>query len=269
MGNVVTPSGQRLHVEEAGRGPPVLLLHGWAMSSSILAPLGARLGAGRRVIRYDLRGHGASPRGSGAALDDHAADLAGLMEALALDRAVVIAWSLGAQVLLRAFPSVRRRLAGAVLVAATPRFTATDGWTHGLPARQVDVLAQRFRRDPARTRARFLADLFAPAEREALGQERLARLDASMPLPDGDAAAAGLDQLATADLRPELAAVDLPVLFLHGEADPICPVGAARASAEAIGGARICIFAGAGHAPFVTRLDETVAAIQSFAERLA
>jgi pimeloyl-[acyl-carrier protein] methyl ester esterase len=268
MRSVVTPSGQRLHVEEAGRGAPVLLLHGWAMSSAILAALGARLGAGRRVIRYDLRGHGASPRGAGAALDDHAADLAGLLEALALDGALLVAWSLGAQVLLRAFPSIRRRVAGAALVAATPRFTATDGWSHGLPARQVEVLAQRFRRDPARTRGRFLADLFAPAERDALGPARLAALDASMPLPDGDAAAAGLDQLATADLRSELAAIDRPVLFLHGGADPICPAGASRAAAAAVPGARVAILDGAGHAPFVTREDETVAAIQSFAEAL-
>ena len=154
MGDLVTPTGQRLHVEDEGHGDPVLFLHGWAMSGAILAPLAARVGGGRRAIRYDLRGHGRSAPAPSATLDDHAADLAALVERLDLRDATVVAWSLGAQVLLRAFPSVRARLAGAVLIGATPRFTIAADWPHGLPARQIDVLAQRFRRDPARPRAR-------------------------------------------------------------------------------------------------------------------
>lgn len=268
MAELVTPSGQRLHVEDRGTGRPVLLLHGWAMAGGLLAPLAERLSARRRTIRYDLRGHGASAPAASATLDDHAGDLAEAMEALSLDGALVVAWSLGAQVLLRALADVGRRVAGAVLVGATPRFTVGDGWTEGLPARQVEVLAQRFRRDPARTRARFLADLLAPAEREALGTARLAALDAATPLPDLAAALAGLDILATTDLRPGLATLDRPVLLLHGDADPICPVGAARAMAAAIPGASLSIVAGAGHAPFLTRAEELAAAILAFDEGL-
>jgi pimeloyl-[acyl-carrier protein] methyl ester esterase len=133
----------------------------------------------------------------------------------------------------------------------------------------VEVLAQRFRRDPARTRARFLADLLSPAERASIGPERLTQLDAAMPLPDVAAALAGLEILATADLRPGLPAIDLPVLLLHGEADPICPADASRAMAAAIPGARLALVAGAGHAPFLTREDEVAASILAFAERLA
>ena len=266
MGDLVTPTGQRLHVEDEGRGVPVLFLHGWAMSGAILAPLAARLGAGRRTIRYDLRGHGGSDPAPSATLGDHAADPAALAEGLDLRDAIVVAWSLGAQVLLQALPAIRGRLRGAALVAATPRFTAADGWPHGLPARQVEVLAQRFRRDPARTRARFLADLLAPVEREALGPERLAALDGAMALPDPGAALAGLDILAATDLRPRLPAVDLPVLLLHGDADPICPIGASRALADDIPGARLQAIAGAGHAPFLTREDEVASALAAFLE---
>ncbi|HSM94134.1 MAG TPA: alpha/beta fold hydrolase [Anaeromyxobacteraceae bacterium] len=265
MGSVITPSGQRLRFEEDGQGPPLLMLHGWAMASAAMAPLAKRLAAGHRVIRYDLRGHGGSAAAPTATVDDHAADLVALAAAIPIERGLVVAWSLGVQVLLRALPSLGRRVAGAVLVAGTPRFTCADDWPHGLPARQVDVLAARFRRDPARTRGRFLADLLTPGEREAFGSDRLAALDAAMPLPDEGAALAGLDQLATADLRGELAAVDLPVLLLHGEADPICPAGASRAAAAAIPGARLSLLQGAGHAPFLTREEETVAAILAFA----
>jgi pimeloyl-ACP methyl ester esterase len=269
MADIVTPSGQRLHAEDEGRGPPVLLVHGWAMASAALGPLASRLGAGRRTVRYDLRGHGASAPASSATLDDHAADLADLMEQLALDGALVVAWSLGAQVLIRALPAARGRIRAAVLVGATPRFTTGDGWSHGLPARTVEQLALRFRREPARTRSRFLADLLAPAERELLGPSRLAAIDAVMPLPDTAAALAGLEVLATADLRPELGAVGIPILVLHGDADPICMPGASLALAEAIPGARRVLLAGAGHAPFLTREEEVAGAVLDFAREIA
>lgn len=265
MGDVVTPSGQRLHVEQEGAGPPVLFLHGWAMASAALAPLSARIGNGWRRVRYDLRGHGGSPPAPTSTIDDHASDLAGLMEVLGLEDTCVVAWSLGAQVLLHALPSVRRRVRAAVLVGATPRFTACDGWDHGLPARQVDVLAQRFRRDPARTRARFLADLLAPAEREALGDPALSALDAAMAPPDPATALEGLRILAETDLRPRLPGIDLPLLLVHGEADPICPAGASRAMAAAIPGARLALLPGVGHAPFLSREAEVATAIATVA----
>jgi pimeloyl-[acyl-carrier protein] methyl ester esterase len=267
MADVVTGSGQRLHVEEQGDGPPVLLIHGWAMSSAALQPLSSRLADGRRTLRYDLRGHGRSPAAGSATLADHAADLAGLLEALALEEVWVVAWSLGAQVLLRSLPAARPRLRGAVLIGATPRFTLGDGWSHGLPARQVEVLAQRFRRDPARTRARFLGDMLAPPERDRLGAEGLAAIDAAMPLPEAGAALAGLEILATADLRAELPAVDLPVLLLHGAADPICVPDASLAMADAIPGARRIALPDTGHAPFLTRGEEVAGAILDFAGR--
>ncbi len=269
MADVVIPSGQRLHVEDEGRGPPVLFVHGWAMASGAMAPLAAHLRPATRTVRYDLRGHGASAPAASASLDDHAADLAGLLEAMALEGVLVVAWSLGAQVLLRALPKVHRRVRGGVLVGATPRFTVGDDWPHGLPVRQVEVLAQRFRRDPARTRARFLADQLAPGERERLGPDRLAALDAGMPLPDARAALAGLEVLATADLRTELPAVAVPILLLHGSEDPICLPGASEAMASAIPGARRAILDGAGHAPFLVREAEVAKAILGFAGDVA
>jgi pimeloyl-ACP methyl ester esterase len=265
MAEIVTPSGQRLHVEDEGLGPPVLLIHGWAMAGAIMAPLGRRLLEDHRVLRYDLRGHGASAPASSATLDDHAADLAALLELLGLDGALVVAWSLGAQVLVRTLPLARGRVRAAVLIGATPRFTLGPDWIHGLPARSVDMLAQRFRRDPARTRARFLADMMVSAERDALGPERFAELDASMALPETGAALDGLHQLATVDLRAELGAIELETLLVHGDADPICVPGAARALAGAIPGARLALVAGAGHAPFLTREEEVARAILDFA----
>src|SRR5512141_854541 len=50
-----------LHVEAAGHGPPLVLLHGWAMHSGVWGGLPATLARRRRVHAVDLPGHGRSP----------------------------------------------------------------------------------------------------------------------------------------------------------------------------------------------------------------
>ncbi|CAJ65185.1 MULTISPECIES: alpha/beta fold hydrolase [Frankia] len=88
----VSANGTRLHVAELGRGPLVLLLHGfpqfwWAWRHQLTA-LSA---AGYRVVAPDLRGYGASdkpPRGYDAfTLSD---DIAGLIRALGEQDAVIV-----------------------------------------------------------------------------------------------------------------------------------------------------------------------------------
>jgi pimeloyl-ACP methyl ester carboxylesterase len=55
-------SGVRLHYLAAGRGDPVLLLHGYAQHSHMWRPLIAELARSRTVIAPDLRGFGASSK---------------------------------------------------------------------------------------------------------------------------------------------------------------------------------------------------------------
>jgi len=255
--------GAGLHHEDVGAGSPVVLLHGWSLSSAVFEPEASLLARHRRVIAPDLRGHGRSPAGP-SSLADFARDVAALVDRLGLERAVLVGWSLGAQVALAALPLVRPRLAALVLVAGTPRFTQGEGWPHGLPAQAVEVLAHRVRRDPARAMARFFDGMFAEGELDDAARARLRALRAAIPLPDPAAALSGLELLAREDLRGALAAVDLPVLLVHGERDPICPPAASRAMAAAIPAARLAVLPGAGHAPFLARPGALADAVLSF-----
>ncbi len=262
MPELATDAGT-LHYEDAGKGEPVLLVHGWSLSSAVLADEVAHLAQARRVIAPDLRGHGRSSAAS-FALADLAGDLAGLAGHLALERAVLVGWSLGAQVALAALPAIRLRVAGLVLLSGTPRFTTSEGWPHGLPARSVDVLAHRVRRDASAAVARFFDGMFADGELDTEGRARAAALRASIPPPDRECALAGLEILAHEDLRAALPAIDVPVLVLHGERDPICPAAAGRAMAAAIPRARHVEIHGAGHAPFLSRPGAFRDALASF-----
>ncbi len=249
----LSTEGPELHYEDVGTGAPVILVHGWSLSSAAFGEEIALLARSRRAIAPDLRGHGRSAAGTPFGLGDLANDLVSLANALALERAVLLGWSLGAQVALAALPLLRRRLAALVLVAGTPRFTEGEGWPHGVPPRSVEVLANRVRRDAARAAARFFDGMFADGELDEDGRRRADRVREAVSPPDPASALAALDVLAREDLRPGLAAVDVRTLLLHGEADPICPAAASRAMAAAIPHARLAILPGAGHAPFVSQ----------------
>jgi pimeloyl-ACP methyl ester esterase len=245
-----------------------VLVHGWSESGATLRAEASLLARSRRVVVPDLRGHGRSAHAP-FALADLARDLAALVEGLALERAVLAGWSLGAQVALAALPLLRPRVAGLVLVSGTPRFTRCEGWPHGQPAGSVEALAHRVRRDPARALARFQDAMFAEGELDEAGRRRVGALRAEVPLPHPGALQAGLDVLAREDLRAALPAVDLPALLLHGEEDAICPAGASRAMAAAMPRARAEILPGLGHAPFLSRPGLLARAVETLAAELA
>jgi pimeloyl-[acyl-carrier protein] methyl ester esterase len=264
-----TDGAPALRYEDQGSGPPLLMLHGWSRSGADFAALAARLSSRHRVVRLDLRGHGASAPGP-FTLPDLAGDVAALAETLDLRGALLLGWSLGAQVALAALPRLGARVGRLALVGATPRFTEGDGWPHGLPASAVAGLAARLRRQPERTLARFLEDCFAPGELDPAARSALTGLTApaasgGLPAPDLACALAGLDLLAATDLRPALPAVTHPALLLHGEADAIVPLGAARALAALLPAARLVTFPATGHAPFLSREAEVAGLLEGFA----
>lgn len=83
--------GVRLHVAEAGEGPPVLLLHGWPQHWWIWRKVIPELASERRLICPDLRGFGWSeaPRGP-YEISELATDMVALLDALELDRVDLI-----------------------------------------------------------------------------------------------------------------------------------------------------------------------------------
>ena len=77
-------------------GPAVVLLHALGLDWRMWAPTLERLSRGRRVFAYDLRGHGwAAGSPVPFSMDDAAADLAGVLDVLGLDRAHVVGLSYG------------------------------------------------------------------------------------------------------------------------------------------------------------------------------
>jgi pimeloyl-[acyl-carrier protein] methyl ester esterase len=264
-----TPGGVSIHYEECGAGRPLVLVHGWA-TSGVVWRFQESLAETCRLITVDLRGHGRSGSPpSGYGLIDLTDDLVTLFVELSLNDAVLLGWSLGAQVTLAAFPHLRERLTGLVLVGGTPRFTQADDYDYGLPPSEPRGMGVGVRRDFQKTMGGFFRRMFAPEELTREQENRIAR-EVVIPgrLPEPDVALATLDLLATADLRAILPAVDRPVLLIHGGADTICLPEASRYMAEQIPGARLVELAGVGHAPFLSRPEEFNRILSGFLEDL-
>src|SRR4051794_36218841 len=91
--------GVRLHVAEAGEGPPILLLHGWPQHWWIWRKVIPALAEGHRVICPDLRGFGWSEAPQGPyEISELAADMVALLDELGLDQVDVIGHDWGGYV---------------------------------------------------------------------------------------------------------------------------------------------------------------------------
>ncbi|MCB1026154.1 MAG: alpha/beta hydrolase [Microthrixaceae bacterium] len=97
---IATSDGGSVHVVEAGRGRPVVLLHGVVLQWWVWNPLFHLLSDRFRVIAWDMRGHGGSTPGTdGISMEAIARDLAEVLDHLELRDAVVVGHSMGGMAL--------------------------------------------------------------------------------------------------------------------------------------------------------------------------
>jgi pimeloyl-[acyl-carrier protein] methyl ester esterase len=251
-----------LHVEVGGSGPPLVLLHGWAMHGGVFAPLVARLRASHTVHVVDLPGHGRSresavPLRLDACVEEVAA---------AVPAAPWCGWSLGGLVALQAAAALPARVPALAMLCASPRFVrgTRDEWRHGVSSEIFRDFAAGLRGDYRGTLERFIAleaygSDHAREEIRALRGELFARGE-----PQAAVLADGLELLETTDLRALLPSLGVPSLWLAGRRDRLVDPRAMRDAAALAPGSRFHVVEHAGHAPFLTHADEVATHLQAF-----
>jgi len=228
---------------ELGRGEPLILVHGLADDHRAWRRALPSLMLRRRVLMYDLRGHGGTSLGRpDGSLKQLGSDLACLMDSVGVDSADVAGFSLGGTIAMRMAIDHPERVRGLVLVATSSRVgTAAADWYR----ERVDMVE---RNDPGlrATLDRDTADVYAQSPSELEDGLLIRRQSTADPRGYGNACAA-MAALNAAPLDPELGLISAPTLIVASDLDRHCPPKAAAIMAGGIKGSRLEVIAGAGH----------------------
>jgi pimeloyl-ACP methyl ester carboxylesterase len=264
-------SGPRVRVQELGDGPPVLFIHGANTSGLSWAKLAAKLGSFRCLL-VDRPGTGLSdplPGRIGTAELTQLGDafVASILDALEIERAHLVATSLGGLLALRGAARHPERFdrmvqfswpAGAPTsrVPRSMRLMAVPGVARlaaALPASPSTVrsIFRSVGHGPSLDAGRITADDLA-AYLGLLRYTDTLRNDLAL----SRAAVSPLRGLNPALLPASLLrSIHVPTLFIWGECDRFGDVAIARSVVAAVPGARLEVIPGAGHAPWLDDLD--------------
>jgi pyruvate dehydrogenase E2 component (dihydrolipoamide acetyltransferase) len=240
-------AGERwLNILEAGTGePPVLLIHGFGGNLESWSDLQGRLAEDRRVIAFDLPGHGDSDAtGEDWSLSALAASGRELMDALGIEKAHLVAHSLGGAVAIALAKAAPQRVASLTLIGSAGLGADIDG------AYIEGFLAAKRRKDLKPVIARLFSDERFVTEPLLERLIRMKRIDGVEPALRRIAAAAFPGGRQALDLRSAVSALPMPVRLIWGDADGIIPA----AHAEGLG--RGTILPAAGHMAHVERPAE-------------
>ena len=243
-----------------GEGAPLVLVHGVGLDLEIWEPMVPLLQQGRRIIRYDMQGHGGSAKPPGPyRLEDFAAQLARLADALGIERFDLAGFSLGALVsetfAARYGERVRRLALLNVIHDRSPAERAA------VATRLAGVEAGKLEASIAAALERWFTPGFAAARPDVVAaiERRLRGNDAAAYL-------ASYRVFATADAElPQLvAAIRCPTLVLTAENDVGSTPAMSRALAATLPGATLAILPRLRHLALVESPEAVAAHLTDF-----
>src|SRR4051812_47939513 len=259
--------GTRIAYRDEGEGVPLVLLHG-LMAHGGFFHAQAALAADFRVIIVDLRGHGESRvDGARPTVEQLAADVSELAEALDLQGAIGVGWSMGATVLWHVLAGpAASRFAGAVVVDMTARVRNDAEWDLGLSAEACEARSAAIREDFPAFAASAGQNIFAAqAERQDMADWASREFARNDPEAIGSVWASLVRQ----DVRALLSGIEHPTLIVHGGRSRLYGDDTADHLVAALPRASAVRFEQSGHAP---HLEEPLLfnhILRDFAERLS
>ena len=259
--NRVTVGGRSFRYLESGAGWPVVLVHAFPLNAEMWRPQLRRVPEGFRFIAPDLRGFGESA-GDFAQLptmDDYAADIAGLLDALEIERAVIGGLSMGGYVTFALFRDAPERFAGLVLAdtrspADTPagrdgRRTMTELVRSQGVGAVADQMLPKLLGETTRRENPDIADLVRQVIESNTPNAVEGALHALMHRPDS---------------TPDLGRITSPTLIVVGEEDGLTPTADSQALHKAISRSHLVVIPGAGHLSSIEDSDGFSRALEDF-----
>jgi pimeloyl-ACP methyl ester carboxylesterase len=244
--------GVRVHYQEKGSGPALVLIHGNNSSAYTWKDVFDALAAEYRVVALDLKGFGftAKPAGGDYRVEAQAALVVGLMDALKVERAVLVGSSLGGGVALAAAIDYPERVGGLVLVGSAA-FTDPRGaslapsyvnWPYvGAAVAALALTSDGLVRDGLRKSFH---------DQSKVTDERVAAYYLPLTTRAGQRAARLVrQQRHMARVEKLLGRVTQPALLIWGVEDRLIPLADGRRLEAALPDARLVVFEACGHLP--------------------
>lgn len=250
-----------VYYQDYGQGDPIVLIHGWPLSSASWEYQLAELPLhGKRVVAYDRRGFGYSSKPwDGYDYDTLASDLNAVLTELDLQNVTLVGFSMGGGEVARYMSKYSgARVKNVIFVSAvTPYLLKTADNPDGVDKSTFDDMIQNIGKD------RF--DFLSTFGKQFYGQGVLSKPVSQATLDWSQALALPASPRATTecvrafsdtDFRADLATIKVPTLFIHGSDDKTVPLAnSAEQAVKHVTNARLVVYDGEAHGLNVTAKD--------------
>ncbi|MBM7277754.1 alpha/beta hydrolase [Gordonia rubripertincta] len=253
MPTITTTDGIDIYYTEQGSGQPVLLSHGWPLSSDAWqVELKLLSDAGYRAIAHDRRGHGRSTKTAvGHDIDTYARDQSELVEALDLRDLVVVGHSTGGGEVVRYAAKYGKDRVVKVITAGAipPLMLQTPDNPEGTPIEAFDEIRANVLADRSQF-WRDLAESFYGANRKGSNVSQGAKDDfwRQGMMANLSAVYDCVKAFSETDQTEDLRALDVPIFIAQGDDDQIVPIAAAAEKAiKLVRDGTLKVYPGAPH----------------------
>ena len=255
--------GATIGYDDIGEGTPVVFLHAFPLNRTMWAPQTSALAADWRCVAIDFRGFGESDAAGPHSIDRYADDVAELLDAIEVQRAIVVGLSMGGYVAFSLWRRHARRVRA--LVLADTRAGADSPETR---ERRHELMALARSAGVGAVADRQLVGLLGKTTRERRPDiENAMRAIAASATVDG--ITGGLEaMLGRPDSTPTLTTLAIPTLIVVGDEDVITPAKEARAMHATIRDSSLEVLAKAGHLSSVERPAAFNAVLSEFLDRV-
>lgn len=251
----IAVDGLLLHAERRGDStkPALVFSNSLGTDCRIWDAVVAGLDDRYSILLYDTRGHGLSDATPGpTTIDDHAADLLGLVDHLGIARFALVGLSVGGMIAQTVAARHPERVAALILCDTAARIGEAAAWDARIAAVEHDGLAS--------IADAILDRWFTPAYRAAQ-PAALRGWRNMLTRQPAQGYAATCAAIRDADLRGMAATIAVPTLCVAGDQDLSTPPDLVRDTAELIPGARFDLIRDAGHIPCVEQPEALAALI--------
>ncbi|MDZ7290141.1 MAG: alpha/beta fold hydrolase [candidate division KSB1 bacterium] len=253
-------NGVRYFFVDAGKGLPVLFIHGFPFSHAIWQPQIEALAKHFRIIAPDLRGHGESAASSGVyTMDAFAEDLRALIDVCNCGPVVLAGHSMGGYIAFAFYRKFPQQVRALILVCTRASADSEEGKAGR------ERLAQRVEREGApavveQMLPKMLAAATVASRPDLVDHVRNMMLGTSVSGLAGSLRGMAV-RPSSLELLPHLAA---PTLVISGSEDLLIPTQEAETMAKTIPGAQLQLIPHAGHLASLENPSDVTAAIRDF-----